>query len=272
MEILFAIIFTLVCLTSLYIFLIAPRMFRKPDTKIFNQCFYAHRGLFDNSLDAPENSIKAFELAIKHNYGIELDVQLTKDNVPVVFHDATLQRMCNTKGCICHYTLSELKQLKLNNSAQTIPTLKEALAVIDGKVPIIIEFKPYDIPSKLCSKVWSILTGYKGAYCMESFHPLVLRWFKKNQPHVIRGQLCMEYWRESEYKGQVLYLLLSFLITNFLARPDFIAYKHNHAGNISRKLCSKLGAISACWTIQSPEDYHEAKKHFDIFIFDSFRL
>ena len=78
----------------LYLYLIAPRMCKKPDRKAFLGVHYAHRGLFDNEGDVPENSLAAFKKAVDEGYGIELDVQLSKDKVPVVFHDAGLYRMC----------------------------------------------------------------------------------------------------------------------------------------------------------------------------------
>lgn len=272
MNIFLIIILSILALGALFLFLIAPRMLNKPDITPFLGYHYAHRGLFDNKSDAPENSIKAFELAIEAGYGIELDIQLTKDNIPVIFHDASLNRMCHTDGRICDHTLEQLKKLYLGDSQQRIPTLSEALSVIKGKTPIIIEFKPYNHPSKLCDTAWHTLSTYKGIYCIESFHPLVLRWFKKHQPHILRGQLCMEYWKESGYRGQVMYILLSFLITNFLARPDFIAYKHDHAGNIARRLCRYMGATAFAWTIQSKEQHIAATPHYDLFIFDSFKL
>lgn len=259
-------------LLLLFLFLIAPRILKKPDMSKLYKYHYAHRGLFNNNSLAPENSIKAFKLAIDEGYGIELDVQLTKDNIPVVFHDASLKRMCNIKRNICDMNLEELKRIKLAHSSESIPTLKEALAAIGGLTPVIIELKPYNIPSKLCSRTWSALATYKGPYCIESFHPFVLHWFKKHQPHITRGQLCMNYWKESEYRGQVIYLILSSLLTNFLTRPDFISYKHNHANNIFFRICKYLGATAFAWTIRSQNDYETARKHFDLFIFDSFRL
>ncbi len=261
-----------ILLTGLYIFLIAPRMFKKPSATPFMNHHYAHRGLFNNETNAPENSLAAFKLAVCNGYGIEFDIQLTKDNIPVVFHDATLKRMCGISGKVRDYTLSELKQLKLADSNETIPALNEAGTDINGQVPLIIEYKLYDTSAKVCELSSHILSSYKGIYCIESFHPLALMWYKKNEPHIMRGQLCMKFWKEPAYKGQLIYLLLSNLVSNVVTRPDFIAYKHSDATNISRRICAKLGALSVAWTIKSPKEFDFAKKHFDLFIFDSFRL
>lgn len=269
MNTLLIIITVIIILVALYIFLIAPRMFHKPDRTPLYGVYYAHRGLFDNNSEAPENSLPAIRKAVESGYGIEFDVQLSKDGIPVVFHDETLKRMCGVEGKVWEYTLDELRQFKLAKSDATIPTFEEVLATVDGKVPLIIEYK-LDVPqTKVCELANEQLKNYKGTYCIECFHPLAVLWYKKNRPDVIRGQLCMEYWKEEPYR-KPLYTILSFLVTNVATRPDFISYKHSDASNISRRICSKLGALPVCWTIKNQAELEEAKKHFDLFIFDSF--
>ena len=100
-------------LFALYLFLIAPRMVNKPDRAPLMGVHYAHRGLFDNKTNAPENSLAAFKKAVAAGYGMEFDVQLSKDDIPVVFHDATLKRMCGVGGNVWDYTLKELQQMML---------------------------------------------------------------------------------------------------------------------------------------------------------------
>ena len=270
MNIFMIVLSILVALTILYLFLVAPRMFGKPDRTPRYGVHYAHRGLFDNDSEAPENSLPAFKRAVDAGYGIELDVQLSKDGIPVVFHDATLKRMCGVDGNVWDYTLKELQQMKLANSSATIPTFAEVLKTVDGKVPLIIEYK-LDVPqTKVCELGNKLLSAYEGTYCMECFHPLALLWYKKHRPDIIRGQLCEEYWKEEKFHGKFLYLLLSYLVTNVATRPDFIAYKHSDASNLSRRVCRKLGDLSVAWTIKSEEQLEAARKHFDLFIFDSF--
>ena len=258
--------------SAAYLSLIFPRVFHRPDRSFLLGRHYAHRGLFDNATEAPENSVPAFRKAVEAGYGIELDVQLSKDNIPVVFHDATLKRMCGVDGNVWDYTLAELKQLRLAGSSATIPTFEEALAAIDRKVPIIVEYKLDVAQTKVCELGNELLNRYGGPYCIECFHPLALIWYRKNRPDVVRGQLCEEYWKTKKYRGNPVFLLLSYLVTNIATRPDFIAYNHRDAGNLSRRLCRRLGALSVAWTIKSEEEYRKAKDSFDLFIFDSFRL
>lgn len=270
MNVLFVVLIILIVLICLYLFLVAPRIFGKPDRTPLYGVHYAHRGLFDNKSEAPENSLPAFRRAVEAGYGIELDVQLSKDGIPVVFHDATLKRMCGVDGNVWDYTLEELQQMKLAGSSATVPTFSEVLKTINGKVPLIIEYK-LDVPqTNVCELGNELLSTYNGTYCIECFHPLALLWYKKHRPDIIRGQLCEEYWKEEKYHGKFLYLLLSYLVSNVATRPDFIAYKHSDASNLSRRVCRRLGALSVCWTIKNQEQFEEAKKHFDLFIFDSF--
>ncbi len=266
------VLLAIIIICILYVFFIFPRVLNKPERAHLMKHHYAHRGLFDNESEAPENSLKAFKLAVENGYGIELDVQLSKDNVPVVFHDATLKRMCGVDGNVWDYTLDELKSFKLANSNETIPTFAEALNVIGGKCPIIVEYKLDVVSTKVCILGNELLNDYKGPYCIESFHPQALMWYKKNRPDIVRGQLSMKFWKEDKYKGKLIYLLPTYLLTNIVTRPDFIAYKHEDASNVSRRLCRILGALSVAWTIKSTAQYEKVKNEFDLFIFDSCRL
>lgn len=267
MKLIADIISIIFILGLVYVFLIAPRMFRKPDRKPFYCRHYAHRGLFDNETDAPENSLRAFAKAVNAGYGIELDVQLSKDDVPVVFHDATLERMCGVKGNVWDFTYDELQKLTLAQSNERIPKFEEVLSLVDGKVPLIVEYKLDRVQTKVCELGNKLLKKYKGTYCVESFHPLALKWYRKNRPDVLRGQLSMNF--KEEYEAHKEYIFLTYLLTNVATRPDFIAYRHSDASNISRKICRVLGALSVTWTIKNQEQYEAVKDEFDLFIFDS---
>lgn len=269
MDIFITVLIIFLALILLFLFMVAPRMFKRADRTPFYDRHYAHRGLFDNDSEAPENSLAAFKKAVDAGYGIELDVQLSKDNRLVVFHDASLKRMCGVEGKVWDYTLEELQKMKLANSDETIPTFEQFLEIVDGKVPFILEFKLDRAQTTVCKLANEVLKDYKGAYCIESFHPLALMWYRKNRPDVLRGQLCEEFFRNPIYKGQFLYMILPYMPFNFLTRPDFVAYNHEHVTNISRRICKTMGALSVCYTIQSVEEYNRAKGHFELMIFDS---
>ncbi len=260
----------IVVLIVLYFLMIMPRMAGKPDTEIFKQWLYAHRGLHDNASDAPENSMKAFRKAVNAGFGIEMDIQLTKDRVPVVFHDFTLKRVCGVDGRVKDYTYEELQRFTLCKSSERIPKFENVLRLVDGKVPLIVEFKIEFSDLSLCPIADELLQKYQGIYCMESFNPLCVHWYRRHRRHVVRGQLADGFLREGEYTG-ILYFILQNLLMNFFSKPDFVAYNHKHHNILSRRLCRRMfHNMAVAWTIRSEEELTEARKHFEVFIFDSF--
>ena len=147
----------------LYLLAIKPRLGRQKGWEPFRGIYYAHRGLHDNGTGAPENSLPAFKKAVKAGYGIEMDVQLTKDNIPVVFHDFTLERVCGREGKVCEHTYEELREFNLFESGEKIPKLEEVLKAVNGKVPLIVELKVEWMDLSLCPAVdRSSLTAYQG--------------------------------------------------------------------------------------------------------------
>ena len=253
-----------------YLIAIMPRMTGRPDYTPLMDHYYAHRGLHDNKTDAPENSMKAFRKAVDAGYGIELDVQLTKDRIPVVFHDESLKRVCGVDGNVRDYTYEELQQFSLCGSEERIPLFSEFLKLVDGKVPLIIEIKIHEDYKTVCQTADELIRGYKGDYCIESFNPLAVKWYKEHRPQVIRGQLSSRLAPKGE-REPFLYFMSHYLLFNCVAKPDFIAYDHLHKGNISRTICQHLyGALSVAWTIKSQEQLDHSRKQFDLFIFEGF--
>ncbi len=275
----------------LYLLMIMPRITHRPDMKPHLAVLYAHRGLHDNQSDAPENSMAAFLKAVDGGYGIECDVQLTKDGVPVIFHDFTLQRVARypegrvpkdapltddasygVKGKVIDYTYDELMEFNLLNSSEKIPRFEDFLKAVDGRVPLIIELKIELKDLSVCGKVMDLLKDYKGLYCIESFNPLGVIWMRRHYPQVVRGQLSDEFHKDkpAEFSG-VLYFVLTHLLFNFLSRPDFIAFNCRYPKSLSMQICRHLyKCTTAAWTVKSEEQLTQAKKDFDIYIFDSF--
>lgn len=262
--------FVLLGMIILYFLMIMPRMINRPDREPFLKVYYAHRGLHDNGSDAPENSMEAFRKAVEAGYGIEMDIQLTKDRIPVVFHDFTLERMCGVEGKISDYTYEELQQFRLGDSKERIPKFEDVLQMVDGRVPLIVEFKIEFKDCSLCPIADKLLQNYKGLYCMESFNPLGVFWYRKNRSQVMRGQLSEAFLREGKFRSP-FYLIFQNLLFNFITKPDFVAYNHKHQNVLARKICHRLyRSTAAAWTIKSQEELERARKHFDMYIFDSF--
>lgn len=255
---------------ALYLAAIKPRLSKHREWASFKGVYYAHRGLHDNAGDAPENSLAAFQKAVDAGFGIELDVQLTKDKVPVVFHDATLRRVCGQEGKVCEYTYEQLQQFSLYESTERIPRFEDVLKLVDGKVPLIVEIKEEKEDTSVCPAADRLLRNYTGVYCIESFNPPVLEWYRRNHNEVLRGQLADGFLKTGKFHGP-LYFALEHLLLNWIGQPDFIAYNHKYAGNLSRRICRGLYKnMAVAWTIKSEEELEAAKDSFDLFIFDSF--
>ena len=104
--------------------------------------FIAHRGLHDGKT-IPENSILAFKKAVENGYGIELDITISEDNQIVVFHDETLDRLCNISGNIEDFDYSFLKNLRLYKTDETIPLFNEVLEIVKADTSLFIEIKKH---------------------------------------------------------------------------------------------------------------------------------
>lgn len=112
------------------------------EKQIFLHKNYAHRGLYSKDQSIPENSLPAFKAAAGAGYGVELDVQLSKDGHVMVFHDDSLKRMCGKDGNIWDYTLDELRGFSLAGTGERIPLFSEALeALKENAGPLIVELK-----------------------------------------------------------------------------------------------------------------------------------
>ena len=210
-----------------------------------------------------------FGKAVDAGYGIELDVQMTADGKVVVVHDFNLKRISGVDKEIDQCTYEELQEYPIYGSDQRVPLFEDVLKAVDGKVPLIVELK-YKEGSKICEKAQEILNGYTGIYCIESFHPQVLVWYRKNYPHICRGQLSMNFERDENTKG-AQYFALRHLLTNFLAKPDFIAYDCRAMHAVSKNICRNLfGCPSVAWTVKCQAQLDACSRSFDYFIFEGF--
>ncbi|MCM1289059.1 MAG: hypothetical protein NC132_00115 [Corallococcus sp.] len=240
-------------------------MIRK-EYKWLTDIYVAHRGLFDNQT-LPENSIPAFEKASAMGFGIETDVQSTKDGVLVVFHDYSLERMTGTSGQIGEHTFEELRKLRLLDTDCVIPTFEEFLQAANG-ANLVVEIKPHGKTGYVEEKTYEMLKNYKGNYCIESFDPFVIRWFKKNAPEVIKGTLSCAY--EGSGFGRIKKWILRELKLCKWNGSQFIAFDATTLK--SNKAVKRFGKRIPilCWTIRSQEELNKLEPYFDNIIFDGF--
>jgi glycerophosphoryl diester phosphodiesterase len=260
---------SLLFLFLVYLFLIMPSTRRKKQMLFFAKHKYAHRGLHGDG--AAENSMSAFRRAVENGYGIELDVRLSRDGELVVFHDTTLDRVTGVSGRVDSKDYSELKDIQLSGTEDTVPLFSDVLRLVDGKVPLLVELK--EEAGKYCvtEKTLEILADYKGAYIIESFNPLALGRVKKRSPEILRGILSMNYLSDKKHRNP-LYFLLQILAFNVACRPDFIAFDHNRYKSVALRLCRSLfGATTIAWTTRSEAEEKAAFAHkFNSVIFENY--
>lgn len=145
---------------------------------------FAHRGLHGAPPFA-ENSLNAFRAAIELGAGIECDLRLTSDRQLVVFHDADAARLCGDPAVIADSSLADLAALRVGGAP--IPTLEQLLALVAGRVPLLLEVKADGSPGRIGPALVEALAGYRGPFGVMSFDPRVARWLKTNAPSIRRG-------------------------------------------------------------------------------------
>ncbi len=144
-------------------------------------------------------------------------------------------------------------RVRLFQTKQKLPLLEDVLALVSGKVPLLIELKNHSLHvGELERAVLAVLQQYKGLYALQSFNAFSLLWLKKNAPYVCRGQLS------TGYLGLPLHRLTT---------PDFIAYNIKF---LPRRVTSRLrakGVPLIAWTIENREQQIKAQQAADNYIF-----
>ena len=262
--------FAVLCF-CLFLIIIRPATGKREIMKRYKGVKFAHRGLHDDK--KAENSMSAFAAAVECGYGIELDVRLSKDGELVVFHDDTVDRMTEAKGRVDSFTAEELSGLHLGGTEDGVPTFRQVLDLVDGKIPLLVEMKEEIGKYGVAEKTAEMLREYKGEYIVESFNPLSLAHFGTLMPEVAKGLLCSNYLKHPKTRS-LAYFAVQNMMMNVHCKPDFIAYdpaEWNNAGlTMIRTFYPKTPLV--CWTLKSPEEEAAAKEHgFTSFIFENYK-
>ncbi|MEL6530445.1 MAG: glycerophosphodiester phosphodiesterase family protein [Pseudomonadota bacterium] len=208
---------------------------------------FAHRG--HHSFGVPENSMAAMEAAIASGFGIECDIQMSRDSVPMVFHDWDLDRLTSARGRVADKRAAELCELSLGETDQRIWSLSDLLQLVDGRVPILIEVKsmPHFGIQEACAAIAKIIGAYFGPLAVMSFDPRMGEWFAKHAPQYTRGLVCTDtldhgfksLWRQPHALER--------------AKPDFLACDIRDLPNTFCELWRKNDQPLLTWTVRTPE-------------------
>ena len=153
---------------------------------------------------------------------------------------------------------------------ERIPRFVEVLREVDGKVPLLVELKMETCNRKLCKKVAKALDQYKGLYCMECFHPYALYWFKKkpsrSDPWTVKEQFLKEK-EEGTFTRKIGYFIVKNLLTNFITKPDFIAYHYKYKDCLPLRICRRFYKIPIYgWTFRDKKHIKRMNLYFEGFI------
>ena len=233
----------------------------------------AHRGYHDVSARRIENTLAAAEAAIARNFAIECDLQRTADGAVVVFHDDTLDRLTNAAGPVGTRTLAQLRGVRFQDSDAVIPTLDELLDLVDGRVPLVIEFKSrFGGQRQLEAAAAPILAGYGGPAAVMSFDPASLTAIRRLAPALPRGMLGDRF-RRADWPELTPLVRLSAasMIAAVVVLPAFVAY------NVTALPASPPLALRhffrlplLTWTVRSEAERATAKAWADQIIFEGF--
>lgn len=214
---------------------------------------YAHRGLFDNK-KIVENTISAFKRALLDNFNIELDIRVTKDNKIIVFHDDNIKRLTGIDRLVKDMTYNELSNVKLLNTADKIPLLKDALKLVNGRVTLLIELKE-NFSNNTLKELNKLLLDYNGKVLLQSFNPVIIRKMALTSLKRYKMGILLT----NEYKGfkKALY---DVFIYKYLIKQKYISFISS-----PKELIFKVKEVSSkelfIWTIKTKEEFIKYKKY-----------
>lgn len=233
----------------------------------------AHRGLHGNGI--VENSLSAAKAAIDANYAIEVDLQLSSDGEIIVFHDKALDRLTAEKGKVSEHTVAELRSFRLKETEDRIPTLDDLLALVAGRVPLLLELKSkWDNNTALAQKVTDRLADYSGPVAVMSFDPEMVIAIKKFAPGLPRGVVAERWYLHPEWnflsfsRKRYLGWLLHFMKT----KPHFIAYAQYDLPAAAPLIGKYIfGMPLLTWTVRVQRERDRVTRWADQIIFEHIR-
>lgn len=234
-----------------------------------------HRALHGATM--AENSMVAIKAAIDAGYGIEMDIQPSRDGVPMVFHDYDLARLTGVSGPIAQRTAAELGEIELSGGGGTIPTLAQVLDAVAGRVPLLIEIKDQDGAlgtnvGPLEKAVAESLTDYTGDVALMSFNPHSVAACQTHAPNIPRGITTCPYPPQDWPTVPESVRAAQRDIPDFdRVGACFISHQQDDLGAPAVAALKSRGIPVFCWTIRSAAMEAEARKIADNITFEGYR-
>lgn len=233
----------------------------------------AHRGLHDAASGIIENTASAFAAAVAGNYGIELDVQLCADGVPVVFHDETLDRLTQAQGPVRDLSAETLRGIPLKGTQDRILPLTEVLDTIAGRVPVFIEMKShFDGDHALAWACAGIVSQRNAPLALMSFDPAMVAALRNVAPAIPRGIVAERKSHHAQARG--LGTGARFAMAHLLHWPrtcfHFVAYRVHDLDAPALRVVRAARIPVLTWTVRTQQDRQRASAWADQMIFEGF--
>lgn len=235
----------------------------------------AHRGLHDAATGVIENTAIAAKAAIAGNYGIEVDVQLSRDGEAMVYHDDVLGRLTDGAGRLDALNVAELKRVAFRGSDQRMMTLGDLCDLIAGRVTLLIELKSrFDGDARLPVRVAAVLADYRGPAAPMSFDPRQLAVLRQKSPHLVLGITAAKYHPHPYWDLMPAWMRygMGYLLTALTPRPQFVAYAVANlpaaAPFVARRV---FGLPLLTWAVRTEAERRTAMRWADQMIFEGFR-
>jgi glycerophosphoryl diester phosphodiesterase len=235
----------------------------------------AHRGLHDAARGVIENTAGAVRAAIAGHYGVEVDVQISRDGEAMVHHDDVLGRLTEGEGRLDQLTAAELKHVPFRGSDERMMTLGELCDLIGGRGAMLVELKSrFDGDAGLPARVAAVLDAYRGPAAAMSFDPRQLEVLRHKSPRLSRGIVAAQY-RPHPYfdlmPGWMRYGM-AYLLTAVTSRPQFVAYAVADLPALAPLFARHIfGMPLLTWAVRTEAERHRAERFADQMIFEGFR-
>jgi glycerophosphoryl diester phosphodiesterase len=233
----------------------------------------AHRGYHDARDGRLENTLPAFEAAIRRGFAIECDVRLSADGAVIVFHDETLDRLTESAGAVSRLSLAELRDARMRVGDAGIPALAELLDLVRGAVPLVVELKSEEAGTgaPLAAAVARQLTRYDGAVAVMSFEPPTMVAMRAIAPRLPRGMIVDAFAaKDHPQLSAAQRFALRHLLMAPSAGPRFIACDAKRLPALAPRALRAFGRPTLTWTVRSAAERQRVRPHADQIIFEGF--
>jgi glycerophosphoryl diester phosphodiesterase len=235
----------------------------------------AHRGLHDAAAGIIENTAAAVSAAIAGNYGLEVDVQVSRDGEAMVYHDDVLGRLTDGAGRLDALNAAELKRVAFRGSDQRMMTLGDLCDLIGGRATLLIELKSrFDGDARLPVRVASVLAGYRGPAAPMSFDPRQLAVLRQKSPDLVFGIVAAKYRPHPYWDLMPAWMRygMGYLLTALTPRPQFVAYAVANLPALAPLIARRMfGLPLLTWAVRTEAERKTARRFADQMIFEGFR-